>query len=551
VRHNKIGYFIGLGIILALLALLFPLPAQADAEIIYLRPSKGEIGDWVGTNVFNFECSETVHVYFSSDEAVKGDTIGGMVTAYQHIVEDVTMGTATTFGNCSFRYWYYFVIPDRLTDGEYEEDVHDGSYYVYATYDPDPEIVCVATFTVTGSEIEIDPEEGAVGSEVEISGEGMRPNQKISAEYDGDEVDIISGDIETDGEGQFICAITIPESTTGDHTIAVSDESGDRAEFEFSVEPKINLTPGEQAIGEVVEVSGTGFTEDETITLVIDSIGLDTIPTSLDTNELGSFNCSFIVPFLDSCEVRRIAAEDSDGVRLAETQLAVLPGISLSPTNSPASPGYAGMRLTVRGVGFTAGADVTVTYTINGEAVPVATGRADDSGKLSVGFDVPPSLAGSHTVIASDGITTVSSTFTMESQAPPMPRLLLPEIGGKSEAEAYFRWEDVNDPSGASYTLQVATDANFTSIVLEKEGLLQPEYAVSEGEKLASTKATAPYYWRVRAVDGASNVGDWSSSSLFYVGSSWLSDWLLYVVYGLGILFLALIVVFLVAKFAR
>ncbi len=98
------------------------------------------------------------------------------------------------------------------------------------------------------------------------------------------------------------------------------------------------------------------------------------------------------------------------------------------------------------------------------------------------------------------------------------------------------------DPSGVSYTLQVATDANFTNIVLEEAGLPQSEYAMSEGEKLASTKATAPYYWRVRAVDGASNEGDWSPSGLFSVGFSWLSNWVLFIFCGLGALLLVVLV---------
>ncbi len=539
-RHNKVCYFLILGGILALLVLLFPVPAHAATKIIYLQPREGKIGDWIGVNVLNFDSAEIVHIYFSSDEATEDDTIGGRVTAYQHVVEAPTFG-ASAVGNGTFAYMYYFVVPDRLTDGEHEEDVHNGDYYVYATYDPGTSIVCVATFTVIDGEIEVEPEEGVVGSGVEVSGEGMRPNQRISVEYDGDKVDIISGDSETNSEGQFVCNIVIPEGVIGGHTIAVSDESGDRAEVEFSVKPEITLNPIKQAIGGGVGVSGTGFPEDEAITLVIDGLEVNTTPAPLDIDSLGSFSCSFVVPFFDSCEVRKVVAYDSEDVRLTEAQLAILAGITLSPVTSPASPGYVGMGLGVRGIGFIAEADVTVTYTINDEAIPVATARADDSGKISVMFTIPPSLAGSHAVTATDGVTSLTSTFIMESQAPPMPRLLLPEIGGTSQAEAYFDWGDVKDPSGVSYTLQVATDADFTDMVLEKEGLPQSEYAVSEGEMLASTGAAAPYYWRVRAVDGSSNEGDWSPSGLFSVGSSWLSSLVLYASYGVGVLFLVIV----------
>jgi hypothetical protein len=541
VRYNKIGYLIGLSIILALLVLLSPVPAHAAAatEVIYLQDSMGQRGDWIGVNVFYFETSKVVRIYFSSDEAGKDDTIGGEVTAYEQIVEASTFGRAS--GGGSFVGMYFFVVPDKLTDGERQEDVHDGDYYVYATYYPSTSIVCKAEFTVIDGELALDPEEGVVGGEVEISGEGLRPNQKIGVEYDGDKVDIISGDSETDGAGHFSCTIILPEGVSGGHTITVTDESGDTPQVEFIVKPKLTLAPSQQAIGEVVQVSGRGFAKKEAITLVIDSQRIDTTPAFLETDDLGSFNGSFVVPFFDSCGTRKVAADDYKGVKLTDTELAVLAGIVLTPLTSPASPGHVGMELGVRGIGFIAGSDVIVAYVINDEAIPVVTAMADDEGELSVRFTVPPSAVGSHAVAATDGIISVTSTFTMESQPPPPPHLLLPEIGSKSEAGAYFDWEDVADPSGVSYTLQVATDANFTNIVLEEEGLPQSEYAMPEGEELAPTKATAPYYWRVRAVDRASNEGDWSPSGLFRVGFSWRSNWALYIFSGLGALLLVIV----------
>jgi len=54
-----------------------------------------------------------------------------------------------------------------------------------------------------------------------------------------------------------------------------------------------------------------------------------------------------------------------------------------------------------------------------------------------------------------------------------VPVLLLPENDSKAEAITHFDWEEVTDPSGVTYTLQVATSPGFTpsSIVLDKDGL--------------------------------------------------------------------------------
>jgi hypothetical protein len=92
----------------------------------------------------------------------------------------------------------------------------------------------------------------------------------------------------------------------------------------------------------------------------------------------------------------------------------------------------------------------------------------------------------------------------MESEAPPMPMLLLPEVATTTEAEAYFDWEDVKDLSGVTYTLQIASDKDFTTIVLEKKGLTNSEYTITEEEKLEPAEKEA-YYWRVKAVDSAFN----------------------------------------------
>lgn len=526
-RYIKVGCFLIL--LFALLVLLFPLPAQAIPKFIDLMPAKGRIGDWIGFKVYHPDVTKLVDIYFSSDEVEVNNTIGGMVTAYQFV------GQARTLATSVIAALDFFIVPEGLTDGVDKEEVHNGDYYVYVTYHSEKRIICLAKFTVTSGEIVIDPEEGAVGDEVEVNGEGFRPNQRISVEYDGAEVDIISGASETNSQGNFLGSIIVPASVTGDHTITVSDKSGDWDEVEFTVEPKLALDPGEQGIGGVVVVNGTGFSENEALKLSVGNLKIDPITGSLATDGLGSFNCSFLVPFFDSCGPRNIGIDDSEGTRLFNTQLVVLAGITLSQT-SPASPGYVGMGVVVRGIGFTSGADVSISYAINDdETITVATAKADENGKLSAGFDAPPSAAGSHVVTATDGVITGTSIFTMESKAPPFPRLLLPEIGSKSEAKAYFDWDDVTDPSGVSYTLQVGTDDSFATIVLEKMGLLQSEYAMSGGEKLAPTKAKAPYCWRVKAVDGASNEGDWSPSGLFYVGSSWLSNWMLYVFCGLGV----------------
>ncbi|MDH5696718.1 MAG: hypothetical protein OEZ00_09015, partial [Dehalococcoidia bacterium] len=405
-------------------------------------------------------------------------------------------------------------------------------------------ISAVATFTVIGGEIWLDPEEGTVGSEVKISGEELRQNQEITVTYEGDEVDIISGDTETDGDGQFTCTVVIPDSIAGIHTMTVTDVSGNKPEAEFTVKPKITLEPAQQVAGREVIVTGTGFGDEKLITINLDGDKTPTTPVLIYTNYHGSFSGSFLAPSLASSTTVNVEAGEAVLGRIiegAEAQLTIVGGIRLDPITSPDSPGYVGMELAVRGSGFIADAEVTITYSINGEVIPVAKAKTNVNGNFSASFTVPPSVAGSHVITVTIGTSTLTSTFTMESQAPPMPAPLLPGVTDTVAAEAYFDWEEVTDPSGVSYTFQVALDADFTAIVLEEKGLPRSEYTATEG-KLESKEKKA-YYWRVKAVDGAFNEGEWSLPWLFYVGFSptSISGWVWYIFYVLGALLLGIL----------
>ena len=539
-KCNKISCILVLGIIFVLLVAFPAIPTYATDRVIELYPNEGKIGDRIQIDGHGFNANEIVTIYFSSNKANEGDNIDDKVTAYEQIrIVFISAGG-------DFNTYFYFIVPTELTWGKDVEDVHGGDYYVYATYLDEKRIEAVAKFIVIDGEIELDPDEGQVGTEVEISGEGLRNNQKITIEYDGDDVDIAGGDEQTDSDGKFTCTIIIPESTIGNHTITVIDESGNKPEAEFSVEPKITIAPTSQAVGKAVIVNGTGFAEKKYITITVDDYVVSTNPLSIKTNRKGSFSGSFLVSSYAGKGFGKVKASDGS-FNTAETQLTILilaipADISLTPITSLTSPGHVGMELIVDGTSFIANTPVTITYS-NGQAITVATATADANGNFSANFTAPPSIAGSHTVTATDGITTVTSVFTMESEAPPMPMPLLPEVATTTEAEAYFDWTDVEDLSGVTYTLQIASDKDFTTIVLEKKGLTNSEYTITEGEKLKLTEKEAPYYWRVKAVDSAFNESEWTPSGLFYAGFSWSSipDWVQYTFYGLGGLLLAIL----------
>jgi hypothetical protein len=73
-----------------------------------------------------------------------------------------------------------------------------------------------------------------------------------------------------------------------------------------------------------------------------------------------------------------------------------------------------------------------------------------------------------------------------------------------------LRWSAVtDDPSGVTYVLQIDTSSDFLNPILEKENISVPYYSLTEAESLPR----GHYYWRVKAIDGASNESVWSQPS--------------------------------------
>ena len=289
------------------------------------------------------------------------------------------------------------------------------------------------------------------------------------------------------------------------------------ADFIISASASLSQTKGSAGIE--ITISGNGFGASKLITITC--AGVQVGITTTDAN--GNFSGKFTVPSLATGTYKVTV---SDGVNTGSADFTISTSVSLDQTT-----GYVGFELSVSGIGFTG--KVTIKY----DDVEVATTTAGANGAFSATFSVPASASGDHTITVSDNTNTIQTTFTMESEAPPVPALLLPEEDEKAKAEAYLDWKDVTDPSGVTYILQIATDEDFTkeSIVLQKEALSDSEYTLTKEEELESTKKEAPYYWRVKVVDAASNESAWSTPGSFYVGFSFgLPDWAKYTLMVLG-----------------
>jgi hypothetical protein len=102
-------------------------------------------------------------------------------------------------------------------------------------------------------------------------------------------------------------------------------------------------------------------------------------------------------------------------------------------------------------------------------------------------------------------------------------------MGASIKSPLLFDWEDVTDNSSpVTYKFQIATSSNFAAntIVIDKSGIKNSEYTLTEIEELRLTSDENEYYWREKAVDAAQNESDWTGAGEFSVSQPFkFSGW--------------------------
>ena len=493
-KYVKVLRTLAVVAILSLVIVLIPATPALAAPSITLSPTSGSPGTGVTVEGTNFESyrGDSISVFFDDR---KIETL---------VVPDSGIFTVD------------FYVPD---------DAKPGRFYITVRDEQGNLLGNRRLFTVQEIEIELHPRDGAVGTRVTINGQGFYAGEVVAFYYNGTSV----GTEMAGPTGEVSYTLAIPNSTAGNHLISVEDVLGNSAKANFKVISFVALSPSSGTMGDGVTVSGNGFGGKSDVIIYFDKAEVATGRTDKD----GSFEVTFNVPVTPP-GTYGVEIEDSDG-NTGRAEFTVGAGVSLSQ-----SAGNVGTTVTISGIGFMVNGIVIIKY----DDTEVATVGTGGNGDFSVIFDVPASIGGNHTITASDDANIAKCIFTVESEPPPVPGLKLPETGSRAEAETHFDWESVTDDSlPVTYTLQVATNQDFTadSIVLKKEDLTDSDYTITrEEEKLEPRKKETPYYWRVKAIDGASNESDWSAPGSFYVGSRFvMPNGAKYALIAIGVGFLA------------
>jgi len=516
------------------------------ARAVYVFPSEGTIGDTIrvvgeGFNKSTADVDKYAAVFFSSEKATTDDDIDDEVTVYELVADVVWLKYNGEFE-------ISFDVPEELNDGADEEKIHDGIYYVYVChymgYVIAPRISAVVEFEVTLGNITITPSKGTVDTIVEITGTDFLPDEDISIHYDGIDLIIDSGDEKADSSGEFTAYVTVPKSTAGIHNITVVQLENEVV-AEFTVESDVTANPTSGVPDTLVTILGTGFDRRANVVVYFNASEV----ANTQTDSTGDFVATFSIPKLDA-GLYEIGIDDGENVQSVKFTIISPPKLPSPKLPSPKPPmipavieinrlaGHVGAEVVVSGTGFVKDGTVTIKY----DNELVASTSIDANGIFLTSFNIPISKHGDHIMIISDGLNTKELNFAVESEAPAKPDLLLgTPIVVKEGTDIFLDWEDVIDESmPVTYTLQIANDAGFSdkNILLEGTGLPDSEYLMdSSATRLLRSRRS--YYWRARAVDSASNAGEWTTTGEIKIAPvSTIPGWLMYTLAVLGALFI-------------
>jgi hypothetical protein len=481
--------------------------------------------DNIGTTVLSDTFSVLPSISASIDSGVVGDDITvsgkGFAVSENNIVvtfDGTNVKTGVTAGNTG-SWETTFSLPASAK----------GSHTVGAsgqtTHASD-----VPNVTVTiNPRINITPASGNVGTSVTVSGTGFGKSEGgIQVIYDGTGV---KTGLSADSKGSWDVAFTIPNSTKGGHTVDASGsstEADDVPDLTFIVSSAVTVKPTSGYVGDAVTIAGCGFGGSESgITITLDG---NIIKGDIVANSEGCWNSPMTVPaatagnhVIDAYGASTTASE------VADTKMVILSKMTLEPAE-----GHVGSNIAVNGSGFGADKKLTLKYDSTDLVTEFTT---DDKGNFQASLVAPKSPGGKHNVTATDaGGASATAVFSMETTPPSVPQIVSPKEGSRvglfDRITPTFEWVAVTDPSGVSYSLQISTQSDFATTLLSKENLAESKYTLTDEEALSRGK----YYWRVKAIDGASNDSGWTQSIEFNAGLMPLWAFILIVIVGIAFL---------------
>lgn len=261
---------------------------------------------------------------------------------------------------------------------------------------------------VFAATLAISPTSGPPGTSVAVTGSGFGGNVDMAITFDGTEVawpqSSSSGTISDSflvpaGKPNGTYALGIVRYDTGVGTIVTISPAinftvtGSTGSSSSSGTAAIELDPTSGSVGAKINIEGSGFTANDSITAYYDGEAVD-LESSADTeaDADGYFSAKIAIPG-SAAGRHTIRIKDDSSVK-ADAKFTVKPAIAINPkTGAPK------IAVIVTGTGFASDTGITMYFADDDVGISAST---DDIGSFTAKFPVPQKEAGDYTIKATD-----------------------------------------------------------------------------------------------------------------------------------------------------
>lgn len=217
--------------------------------------------------------------------------------------------------------------------------------------------------------------------------------------------------------GNWVASVTIPVNATsviaGSYDLIATDTGLRTGVITLTVPARaVTVTPASGPRNSVVNVAGSGFPANDTITLTHGGIGVGSAASSAN----GSFTASFQVPLAalipsTNTVLAASAAAVTAGTTATRSGTHAVPSPSITVSPTSAAPGT---LITVTGLNFPAFVPVSALVIGPAAVLPATPPTTDGTGTFTaVGILVPLVAPGDQAIIATAGGTTANIVFNV------------------------------------------------------------------------------------------------------------------------------------------
>jgi hypothetical protein len=341
---------------------------------VTLTPTWGPPGTPVTVSGGNFTIDNGVKIYFDSTSVTNATTnnTGGI-------------NALNTFNVPA-------VVPDT-----YNVRVMDN----FTTYN------VTKTFIVPTPTITLSPDGGPPSTEVTVSGGNFTISQVNGVRVYFDSTSVVNATTNATGGIDPAVTFTVPATATiGFHTVRAFDVATTyNATATFNVGPTLqDPIPNSGPPATNVTITGSGFTENQTVLIYFDT----TLVKTVNASSTGTLNTWFLIPDAIAGS-HNITGYDVNTTTWTPAKTFTIPApiITLDPTT-----GQVGQSVTITGTNNTFKLNGTITLWFAGTQWG-STFTANSTGGFSVTRTVPSELPANVTVIASDTVNNATAYYNL------------------------------------------------------------------------------------------------------------------------------------------